>query len=492
MDANPLDSLPPPSANPLDSLPPPQVAQSAPQHSYSFADFAKDYGSAAVRPIVKAVAGLPLMAMDAGVAARNLVTGNVDPSSLKTLLFGSPKNTGAADLPSATFNQALDTYTRAPTTTAGKIAEFGSTVLAGARLPGPTEIGGGAYKAPDSFVNASTAVRQGVLERAQQEGYVVPPASSNPTFTNRFLEGISGKLKLQQEAAARNQPITDMLAARALGQNPDSPLTQGALSTIRAEAAQNGYSPLRAVGDIPTDAKFLSDLNGLTQTAQGANRSFPGIQANSPIFDVVSALSKPKFDSSDGLDAISLLRSQADDAFRAGNGTLGTQYKSAAKAVEDMIERHLGSQEDSAGLLDSFRAARQQIAQTYTAGKAIVGDTGSSNAIAYAQALKSGKPLVDDQRTIASFASQFRKAAAFQTESTPSISPLDAYGSAIAAGASHSAAPLLVPLTRIGLREYLLSPAGQARALPQAFEAADPVMGGLASLGVQVSNYLSN
>src|SRR6185369_16126020 len=172
MDSNPLDSLPPPSANPLDSLPPP-VAQTtrAPAPTYSFSEFAKDYGSAALRPIVKAVTGLPLMAMDAGVSARNLVTGNVDPSSLKTLLFGSEKNTGATDLPSATFNQYLDNATRAPTTTAGKIAEFGNTVLAGAGLPGPTEIGGGAYKAPDNFTNASAAVRQGVLERAQKEGY---------------------------------------------------------------------------------------------------------------------------------------------------------------------------------------------------------------------------------------------------------------------------------------------------------------------------------
>lgn len=457
------------------------VSAAQPDAPMTFTDFAKNMGSAAVRPLVKGVAALPLMAMDAGVATRNLVGNAVNSATGQAA-------TPNYYLPSTMFNQALDTYTRPPEGL-GKGAELVSTMLAGSRLPAPQA----AEQAPANYLPAGQAMRNQALQRAQGEGYVVPPASNNPTFTNRLLEGISGKLKLQQEAAARNQPVTDMLAARALGQNTDMPLTQDALSAIRGEASQAGYAPLRQVGDIPTDAKFLSDLKGLTQAAAGAEKSFPGIQPSSPINDVVTSLSQSKFSSSDGLDAMALLRSQADDAFRSGNGTLGTQYKSAAKALENMIERHLSSQPGSEGLLNSFRAARQQIAQTYTAGKAIVGDTGSSNALKYGQALQSGKPLVGDQRTIGAFASQFRKAAAFQTESMPSISPLDAYGSAIAAGASHSVAPLMLPLTRVGIREYLLSQAGQARAIPQAFKAPETLgtLGGLAALSGQVSTFLS-
>ena len=54
-------------------------------------------------------------------------------------------------------------------------------------------------------------------------------------------------------------------------------------------------------------------------------------------------------------------------------------------------------------------------------------------------------------------------------ENFPALSPIDAYGAAGVAGVTDSALPLLYPLTRIGLRDYLLSPAGQARALPQAY-----------------------
>jgi len=481
------------------------------QTPYSFSDYLKSLGSAAVRPVIKAVTALPAMAADTGVAVRNL-SYNLSHGIMPTLADFNPfAKTGGShqeyELPSQSFNRVLDQYTQAPTGFLGKGSELVSSMLLGSQIPAPQGMGtlkgatdsvlkGNAEAidtVPANFVPAQQALRNQTLERAQQDGYVVPPASNNPTFANRLLEGISGKLKLQQEAAMRNQSVTDMLASRALGQNPDMPLTQGALSAIRSEASQAGYAPIRAVGDIPTDEKFLSDLKGLNEAADGASKSFPGIQSESPIKDVVNSLSQPKFDASDGLDAMKLLRAQADDAFRSGNGTLGTQYKAAAKAIEDQIERHLSSQSESAGLLDTFRKARQQIAQTYTAGKAIVGDTGSSNALKYAGELARNKPLVGDQRTIASFASQFRKAAAFQTESMPSISPLDAYGSAIAASASGSPAPLLLPLTRVGIREYLLSPAGQARALPQAFKAPETLggLGSLATLSNQVTDYLS-
>lgn len=481
-----------------------------PDAPLTFSDYLKNFGSAAVRPIVKAATALPGMAADTGVGLRNMAA-NLSNGITPTLADFNPfaKSGGTPQtypLPSQSFNQALDTVTRAPSGL-GKGAELVSTMLAGSQIPAPQGMGtavGGAKSVfggvaensnlpPANFQDATQAMRNQVVQRGQAAGYVVPPASNNPTFMNRLLEGISGKLKLQQEASSRNQPVTDMLAARALGQNTDAPLTQEGLSEIRQEASQAGYAPLRQVGDIPTDPKFLSDLKGLTQQAEGASKSFPGIQPASPIHDVVTALSQPKFDSSDGLDAISLLRSQADDAFRSGNGTLGTQYKAASNAVENMIERHLSQQEGSEGLLDAFRSARQRMAQTYTAGKAIVADTGSSSAAKYAQALQAGKPLVGDQRTIGAFASQFRKASAFQTESVPSISPLDAYGSTIAAGASGSAAPLLLPLTRVGIREYLLSNAGQSRAIPQAFKAPDTLgaIGGLAALSSQVTSYLT-
>jgi hypothetical protein len=102
-------------------------------------DFAKDLGSAAVRPIIRGVSSLPLLAMDAGVAARNLGS-NLSEGIMPTLADFNPfAKTGGSrqeyELPSAEFNRQLDTYTRPPEGFVGKGSELVSSVLAGARLP---------------------------------------------------------------------------------------------------------------------------------------------------------------------------------------------------------------------------------------------------------------------------------------------------------------------------------------------------------------------
>lgn len=426
-------------------------------------------GSAAVRPLAKAVAGLPLMAADAGVGTINTIKQLIAEKRFPRLNDFNPFATppaGDYPLPSQTFNQSLDAVTLPPEGVVGKGSEFVSSALLGSRIPAPT----GVQQAPAGFTPAAQALKTATLQRAQKEGYVVPPSSNNPSFMNRLLEGISGKQKLTQEAVMRNQPVTERLAATALKQNPDAPLTPEALQAIRSSAHQAGYVPVTAAGTMKTDSKFIDDLIAVTKTGQKAARSFPGLKPKTDIDDVVKSLTQEKFDAGDGIDAIAYLREQADDAFRGGEASLGRSYKAAAKAIEDVIERNLESQgENARGLLKGYRDARQLIAQTYTAGKALVDESGTSNAIKYARELMAGKPLVGDQQTIAKFGAQFGKFATVPKEIYPSISPLDVYGSAISAGVTGSAAPLMLPLTRVGLREYLLSQAGQARAIPQAY-----------------------
>jgi hypothetical protein len=498
MSDNPLDSLPPP--NPLDALPPPAAAPAA--APYSFGQFLKEAGSELIRAPVKAISGIPLMAMDTGVGIRNLVTNISEGHYPKLNDFNPFPNTGPKsptpyEMPSTTFNRTLDQYTVAPTGFLGKGSEFVSTAMLGSQLPAPQGVGTvqGAVKstfggtseasglAPANFAPAADMLKRQVLEKSQNAGYVVPPSTGNPSFMNRLLEGVSGKLKLQQEAALRNQAVTNELSATGIGQAAGSPITQGALSAIRDEAAQKGYEPIKGIGQIIADAQYGKDLDSLNQAAQGAAKSFPGINPSNDIDNIVAALKQPAFDSKDAVDAIRFLRSQADDAFRSGSASQGQAYKGAAQAIEDQIERHLVNQGDSgSAMLAAFRNARTQMAQTYTAGRALVGETGDFNARAYASELARNKPLIGDQRTIGQFATAFPKAARLTQESYPSISPLDAYGSAIASAASGSAAPLMIPLTRIGIREYLLSGAGQARALPPMTGAAPQTLGGLGSL----------
>lgn len=413
----------------------------------------KQFASAAIRPIAKGVAALPLMAMDAGVGTRNAITGE------------------RYELPSSMFNKALDAYTTQPEGM-GKVAEFVSSSLVGSRLPAPQS----AAQAPAQFNNARQMMRTNALQAGQKEGYVVPPSANNPTVFNRVLEGIAGKDRINKEAVIRNETVTARLASKGVGQSADAPLNQGALAAIRSEAHAAGYEPLKALGTITPDQTFVQSLNAVGTLARGAQRM--GVASGgghmgppSPDHIAQTLIQRGPFDSADAVDTISYLREMADDAFRSGRSLDGKGYKAVAKALEDQIERHLASQgEQGAPLLKAYRDARTLMAKTYTAGKALVEDTGLSKARTYGAELQRGKPLTGDQRTIARFAQSFGKYVPNPTgENFPALSPIDAYGAAGVAGVTDSALPLLYPLTRIGLRDYLLSPAGQARALPQAY-----------------------
>jgi hypothetical protein len=440
-----------------------------------------------MRPVIKGISGLPGMMADAGVSLRNVTesaTNQYAPKVAEMIYAANRKLAGNSDVaaavlpggPSTTpyegltpqFNRSIDATYAPPSGPVGKAAEFVSSTLVGSRLPAP-EI---SNPAPNGFIPPAQALRNTTLESAQREGYVVPPSSNNPSATNRILEGIAGKVKLSQEAMMRNQGVTDELAARALGQNPDVPLTQEGLAAIRAEAHAAGYEPVKSAGEMASDTKFIGALNDITKAAKGASRSFPGLAPKTQINDVVDALKQDKFDAGDAVDAIAYLRGLADDAYSAGQNSAGRSYKAAAKAVEDVVERNLASRgQNGEALLNGYRDARQLIAQTYTAAKGLTDTVGTNNALAYANALRGGKPLVGDQRAIGEFASRFGKFAGVPKEIYPSISPLDAHGAVIEAGLTHSALPLALPLTRMGLREFLLSPQGQAWALARASQA---------------------
>lgn len=434
----------------------------APAEPATGLDLLAGLGSAAARPVLNAVTALPLLAMDAGVQSRNLI-GNA-----YNKIAGNPA-TPDYELPSSMYRQALDHYTQAPTTAVGKGAEFLSTMLAGSALPAPTAEG-----PPANFQNPAQSEKAIAFAKGREQGLVAPPSSVNPSLKNSLLEGIGGKLKLQQEAMGINQPITNSLVAKGLGQNPDAPLTLDSLSSIRAGAAQSGYAPIRGLGEITADTEFSHALEQIGTNFSGAAKIDPRL-GSPQISEIADALNKPKFDSGDLVDAISALRAKANDAYSSGNGSTGSAYKQMAGALEDLVERHLTNQgQNGSDLLSGYRSARQLMAQTYTVGKALNDVTGDVNATYLGRLAKGGKPLSGELATVGDFAASFPKAMRVPTESYPAISPLDAYGAAIGSAASGSAAPLAVPLSRVAIRSYLLSARGQAGAMPSATVGISP------------------
>lgn len=423
------------------------------------------------RAVINGLTGIPQMAADAGIAARNLMTGHYDPTNWRTLLFGSQKaaQEGATPSFSGQFNQSL---TQAglpePKSWQEKTAGIVEGALAGSRVPVPQA----AEQAPANFVRPADMERQvlaNTVKKGQDLGLVVPPATTNRSGTNMTLETIAGKLSTQQNAAAHNQGTINQIAKEAVGLNEDAPLTQEGLAAIRQEASQAGYEPIRAAGTIQAPPSLHERLVAALSKYQGAERSFPGM-GKTELSDIVAKVDRPNFDAGDAIDLTKILRDKASTAFRAGDSGTGQGLREIDRAVEDSIEQGLQAKGPQfADAVQAFRQARQTIAKTYTVEDAFNPGTGNVVASKLAAALKKGTPLSGPLRDVAKFAAAVPKAVQEPTTSM-GVNHLDMYAPMTTMlfghGLAEKAAGLAVPASRWAARSYLLSPMGQAGALP--------------------------
>jgi len=242
---------------------------------------------------------------------------------------------------------------------------------------------------------------------AKDAGYALPPAQVNPSRVNSILQGIAGSGKLNQAASIKNQAVTNNLIRKAFEIPDNEPLSRDALASVRKKAGDN-YDVVRGVGEIAADADYLTALSKIKADAELISSNFPK-RGKPEIIGEIDAINVPKFDSAASVAVIKDLRNSADKAFRSGDKKLGSDYKSAATAIEDLIERNLIAKNAPAEIVNNFRDARRLIAQTYTVEKHLSSD-GNINAVGLALELKK-KPLTGDIATVAKFGEQFKKAA---------------------------------------------------------------------------------
>lgn len=362
-------------------------------------------------------------------------------------------------------------------------AGFGA--LVGGALPA---VAMGAGKAGDmirkSMANETTAnaaQKFAAAQKGAQSGYVVPPADLQPGVATELLSGLSGKIKTAQVASQRNQSITDKLVRKELGLAADDVLNADVLQSIRQQAGQ-AYAPVKQAGMVTADKTYMKALDDIGQTYKGASDAFPGIAKNE-VGDMVQSLKVGQFDSGGAVDAIKVLREQADKAFRTGDTGLGKATKEAAAAIESQLERHL-SATGNTDALDALREARKIIAKTYSVQKGLNSQTGEVSAQALAKQLEKGKPLSGELRTIAEMGQAFPKAMQSLKEAPKAVSPLDFAVSGGASMASGNPMPLAWLMGRPAARSYLLSPMAQKAAMRQPGLLANPDELGMLTQGL--------
>jgi hypothetical protein len=305
-------------------------------------------------------------------------------------------------------------------------------------------------------------VRDTTLKEAQSAGYVVPPSTTNPTVTNRLIEGVSGKAATQQAAALKNQQVTNRLIRQDLGLGEAVPLTKGILNALRSKAGAV-YKAISGVGEIATDGQYVDDLAAIAQSMDDVSRDFPDLNLNNneEISKLIDGMLQDKFSAKSAIELTKQLRKSASGNLGGMNAAdpakraLGYAQRDAAAAVEDQLIRHLEAT-GKGELGKALDESRKLIAKTYSVESALNEGTGNIVATNLSAQLKKGKPLSGNLELVARFGQAFGKAAKEVTDS-PGVSALDAmFG--VAGGATLNPAFMALPVARVATRSAITNP----------------------------------
>jgi hypothetical protein len=481
-----------------DLMPQADKSSSATQPATDQGDWVHQVGrqaGLAGRAVINAVAGIPEMAADVGVSTRNLAY-NLSHGEMPKLADFNPFATSGGshyeyELPSHSFNQGLTALgLPEPQNRSEAIAGALMSMVAGSKVPNP-EVAG----APANFVTPAQQQSQRLaasLQKSQEQGFVVPPSTTNPSWFNKTLETIGGKEATQNQARVINQTARNAAAANDLGLRPEV-FTPEAVAAVKQEAGQ-GFEAARTIPTVKTDSQYVDDLTKVLQTTHGSNSSFPG-SANPDAARIVDTYLQPEFTGDSAVSALKQLRTKASDAYRTGNSELGMTYKGVAGALESQLER--GAQNAGGPYTDLVSALRQS-RQTYAKASTIedaMSPQGDVSGQKLAAAWKRGEPLSGGTLTAAEHAVNYPKANLPANSSN--ISHLNMYGApALSLLAEHAtgspfglAAGAALPLVRSGARSTLLSEWGQAGALPGRASKASALAKALSKPSVMAAGY---
>jgi hypothetical protein len=329
---------------------------------------------------------------------------------------------------------------------------------------------------------AANAVRDANISSAQAAGYTLTPGSITPTGKNILAERVAGKTNLEQLASVKNQTVTDKLVRESLGLPESAPLTSSHMKDIRATEYNKGYEPVKQVGQVPTDPRFVNDLIDIEAKYVGANASFPG--AIPPdVEKLIRTYTVDKFDSKDAVNASRILRDEASANFRKGENSVAKAQLDVANALENQIERHLinTGRPDAHTILEQFKLSRQRMAVSHTVENAIREGSGSVDAKKLAGMLQRGDYMTGELKTAAEFANVFPRVSNMPSQiGTPAAGSVLGQGlfagtaaggvggmyGGVTGGLTGAAIGLAPSVISSGMRKYLLSSAGQRNLLP--------------------------
>jgi hypothetical protein len=334
----------------------------------------------------------------------------------------------------------------------GERATRGGLALAGNALAGAgANIAGRAFEASKTKA-AEAAAMNASTAKFREAGLRMPASITNPTVTNRALEGVAGGVKTEQALSRSNQPAIDKLIKQDLGIAPSVTVTPKVLDEIRATEGK-AYKAIKEVPKYVADDVFAQEI----QSVRPAISTEVPEMANPAIDKMIAGLSKEEFSGTTAIELVKRLRYQSNANFKNRMDPekleLAQAQRSAAEAMESLIDRNLAAMGDT-GKLSAYRAARERIAKTYDAEAALM-ESGSFAA----KDIPLKKSTTGGMRLVAEFYDRFPKSAQkidSATKANP-FSVVDALFSGGAAAASGNPLMLAGVAARPALRGAITS-----------------------------------
>lgn len=221
---------------------------------------------------------------------------------------------------------------------------------------------------------ARNALKDATLQRSKEAGYVLPKSEVAPTFLNNRMESLAGKAALKQGATLRNQEVTNTLGRKVIDLGEDQPLSRQAIEAFRDRVSE----PYRKVAAMGEDAAAT-------------------------------------------LEKLKDVRAEAKLYWNHYNRTATPESLRTAKLLQDEASKLEGALEDMARVTDmsrgkgptdlvqALRDSRIRLAQSHDLERAMNPATGDIDATVLARLLQKGKPLSDELRTAADFATAYPK-----------------------------------------------------------------------------------
>lgn len=299
-----------------------------------------------VRGIARGVSAIPSMAADFGVATRNLVTGE------------------NYELPSSQFDRALNESLPLPNVPGAKTLEFGTSLLAGARLPTPSSLSGntapaGFQTAKQTAKTAEQAAARQMIEEGKKRGV--------PVFADDVLQ--SPMLK-RAGVAAEQVPFIGTAGGR---------MAQGQAAQAAVKSSVDKFSD-EIADDIPVAIqKSMGRRLGQFKDAAGklydkvATRLDPAGEVQTPNLakaiqekiaaeqklgsvankEVVALLEKYKNAPAGNFTMMREIRSQLgndiSDFYTGANKTIGAKGVGSLQAIKNALEADMRAFANSQG-----------------------------------------------------------------------------------------------------------------------------------------------